>query len=76
MRHALGRRTHHLHLVVFGGEQWIQHLRFRDVLRADSTIAERYENLKLGLAEQYRQDRDAYTSAKAAFISEVLTTVA
>ncbi|MEO8351646.1 MAG: GrpB family protein [Chthoniobacteraceae bacterium] len=75
MRHAFGRRTHHLHLVVFGGEQWVQRLQFRDVLRADPAIAARYEHLKQELAEQHRHDREAYTHAKAAFINEVLTNV-
>ena len=73
MRHALGRRTHHLHLVVFGGEPWIRHLQFRDVLRADAAMAARYEQLKRDLAERYHQDREAYTDAKTAFIREVLT---
>ncbi|MEA3188229.1 MAG: hypothetical protein QOD99_2059 [Chthoniobacter sp.] len=76
MRHAFGRRTHHLHLVVFGGPQWVLHLQFRDLLRADAAIAARYERLKQELAEQYRRDRDAYTHAKTAFINEVLTNVA
>lgn len=43
MRHAFGKRTHHLHLVVFGGERWIQWVQFRDLLRADAAIAARYE---------------------------------
>lgn len=72
MRHALGRRTHHLHLVVFGGEPWIRRLQFRDTLRADAAIAIRYEQLKRSLAQQYRRDREAYTHAKTAFIHEVL----
>ncbi|MES2921736.1 MAG: GrpB family protein [Verrucomicrobiota bacterium] len=76
MRHALGRRTHHLHLVVFGGEQWNRHLRFRDALRADSAIVARYAHLKQELAEQHRHDREAYTFAKSAFIAEVLTNAA
>lgn len=76
MRHACGRRTHHLHLVVFGGEPWVQHLQFRDLLRADAAIAARYERLKQELAEQYRHDREAYTHAKAAFINEILANVA
>ena len=76
MRHDFGKRTHHLHLVVFGGEQWVRHLQFRDVLRADAAIAARYERLKQELAEQYRHDREAYTHAKTAFINEVLTNVA
>jgi GrpB-like predicted nucleotidyltransferase (UPF0157 family) len=76
MRHAFSRRTHHLHLVVFGGEQWVRRLQFRDVLRADAAIAARYEHLKQKLAGQYRHDREAYTHAKTAFINEVLTNVA
>jgi GrpB-like predicted nucleotidyltransferase (UPF0157 family) len=72
MRHAQGRRTHHLHLVVYGGESWIRHLQFRDVLRADAAIAARYERLKRDLAGQHRHDREAYTDAKAAFIKEVV----
>jgi GrpB-like predicted nucleotidyltransferase (UPF0157 family) len=76
MRHAGGRRTHHLLLVVYQGEQWMRRLRFRDVLRADATLAARYEHLKQQLAEQHRHDREAYTEAKSAFIHEVLNTVA
>lgn len=76
MRHAFGRRTHHLHLVVFGSEQWVKRLEFRDVLRTDAVIAARYEHLKHELAGQYRHDREAYTHAKSAFINEVLTNVA
>lgn len=72
MRHALGRRTHHLHLVIFGSERWAQSLQFRDVLRADAAVSARYECLKRDLAEQHRQDREAYTDAKTAFIHEVL----
>jgi GrpB-like predicted nucleotidyltransferase (UPF0157 family) len=73
MRHANGKRTHHLHLVVHGGRQWIQHLKFRDMLRTDALIQNRYEQLKQELAERHRHDREAYTSAKAAFIDEILT---
>lgn len=76
MRHAFGRRTHHLHLVVFGGEPWVRWLQFRDALRSDATIAARYEHLKRTLAEQHRHDREAYTHAKTAFIDEVFANIA
>lgn len=76
MRHAFGRRTHHLHLVVFGGEPWVRWLQFRDALRADAAIAARYEELKRTLAEQHRHDREAYTHAKGAFIDQVLASIA
>lgn len=75
MRHAFGRRTHHLHLVVFGEEQWVQRLQFRDVLRANGALASRYGQLKQELAGQYRHDREAYTQAKTAFIDEALAGV-
>lgn len=72
MRQASGRRTHHLHLVVFGGETWVGWLQFRDLLRADPALAARYQQLKLELAGQHRHDREAYTRAKSAFIGEAL----
>lgn len=65
MRWADGRRTHHLHLVVHGAEVWREWLAYRDRLRADPETAARYENLKAGLAARHRDDREAYTAAKA-----------
>ena len=72
MRHDAGRRTHHLHLAVFGGELWLEWLQFRDLLRADPEIAARYGHLKHDLAARHHHDREAYTRAKSAFIDEVL----
>lgn len=72
MRHADGRRTHHLHLVVFGGGLWLRWLQFRDLLRADPSVAARYGHLKHELAAEHHHDREAYTRAKSAFIDEVL----
>ncbi len=76
MRHAHGRRTHHLHLVVLGGHEWIRPIRFRDALRSDAAVAARYERLKQELAEKYRHDREAYTHAKTAFINEAIANFA
>lgn len=67
MRWAAGRRTHHLHVVVHGSEVWRERLAFRDRLRADAEAAARYESLKASLASKHRDDREAYTSAKADF---------
>ncbi len=72
MRHASGRRTHHLHLVVFGGDLWLRWLKFRDILRSDPAVAARYGHLKHELAAQHHLDREAYTRAKSAFIGDVL----
>jgi GrpB-like predicted nucleotidyltransferase (UPF0157 family) len=68
MRWAEGRRTHHLHVVVHGGEVWAERLRFRDALRADAALAARYAAFKTDLAAKHPHDREAYTDAKAAFV--------
>lgn len=65
-------RTHHLHLVPFGSQLWIERLAFRDYLRAHPQIASEYAQLKKRLAEQYRLDREAYTDAKTAFVNRIL----
>ena len=45
-------------------------LYFRDYLNAHPDVAKAYELLKLRLWKQYEHNRDAYTTAKTAFISE------
>ena len=72
MRQQRGRRTHHLHLVVFGGKVWSRELHFRDVLRTDPAIAEEYARRKAALAVTYRSDREAYTRVKGEFIEAIL----
>lgn len=72
MRWTEGRRTHHLHLVEHGGAEWRRRLAFRDALRADAGLAADYEQLKRRLAATHGHDREAYTSAKAAFVRDVL----
>lgn len=71
MRAAGGRRTHHLHLVVFYGTEWWRRMRFRDALRGDPKLAHRYALLKHTLALQHRADREAYTRAKTEFVLSV-----
>ncbi len=68
MRWKNGHRTHHLHVVVHSGAAWNDRLDFRDALRRDPELAGRYAQLKLALAAQHRDDREAYTEAKAAFV--------
>ena len=72
MRWADGRRTHHLHLTVRGGDFWRAQLGFRDALRASPALAARYAALKARLALEHAHDREAYTDAKAAFVRAVL----
>ncbi len=72
MRHFAGRRTHHLHLVLMNAEDWLNKLRFRDLLRSDTFVAGEYLKLKKSLAESVGSDREAYSEAKTDFINKVL----
>ncbi len=65
------RRTHHVHMIEPSAAMWDM-LLFRDILRADPEEAARYAALKRELAAQHRQDREAYTEAKAAYVAAVL----
>jgi len=66
------RRTHHLHLVPTGSNRYRDELAFRDILRTRSDLAQRYQTMKQKLAAEHRNDREAYTEAKQAFIAGAL----
>lgn len=66
------RRTHHLHLVPSESSRFRDELAFRDELRSDSQLVSEYSELKHSLAVQFANDREAYTDAKAEFITRVL----
>jgi GrpB-like predicted nucleotidyltransferase (UPF0157 family) len=65
-------RTHHLHMLLAGSEEFRNHLFFRDYLRANPESAAKYDKLKRNLAEKYGNDRDAYLDGKAAFVASIL----
>ena len=65
-------RTHHLHLIPFDESLWRERIKFRDVLRADSGLANQYAKLKKDLATHYEKDRELYTEKKWPFIQSVL----
>jgi GrpB-like predicted nucleotidyltransferase (UPF0157 family) len=69
-RPTAAHRTHHLHLVDEPAEL-ARHLHFRDRLRASATLRDEYARLKRGLAERTRDDREAYSAGKSAFIKRV-----
>jgi GrpB-like predicted nucleotidyltransferase (UPF0157 family) len=52
--------------------RWGEQVVFRDALRADPALAQRYTTLKQSLATRYADDREAYTAAKGNFIRAVL----
>jgi GrpB-like predicted nucleotidyltransferase (UPF0157 family) len=63
-------RTHHVHVVAFGGIHWERQLAFRDVLRNDAEERERYDAFKRRLAAE-GHPREVYTELKTPFIREV-----
>lgn len=65
-------RTHHLHIVTFGSVVWHSHLAFRELLREDADLRERYAQLKRQSAKDHRDDREAYVSSKDSFIQDAV----
>ena len=64
-------QTYHLHLVRHDDDLWRRFLAFRDRLRADLALADRYDHHKRQ-ALRTAADGPAYAEAKAAFIDGVL----
>lgn len=71
-RCVIGLPEHHLYVSETGARPLQEHLCFRDALRQSPELAAAYAALKRNLAEQYRNDRDAYTEAKTGFIRSVV----
>jgi GrpB-like predicted nucleotidyltransferase (UPF0157 family) len=66
------RRTHHLHLVPAGSARYRDELLFRYYLREHPNARAGYARLKHDLAVRHRQDREACTQGKMAFVQEIL----
>ncbi len=66
-------RTHHIHIVELEDEQWRNYLYFRNILREDYDLAQRYLQLKQQLAEEFPEGRKLYTEGKDKFIREILS---
>ena len=67
-----GVRTHHVHMVVINSDWWVDHLLFRDFLRADSNARRAYEAYKRKLAESEWNDSNDYAEAKTDFILKTM----
>jgi GrpB-like predicted nucleotidyltransferase (UPF0157 family) len=68
--HIFGKgkaRTHLAHVVVYGGEQCVRSLRFRDRLRGEPEVRAAYQALKARLAAS-TATRGEYTAGKTAFV--------
>lgn len=61
-------RRFNLHLTQWNGNFRVDHLLFRDYLRAHPESAREYERLKRNLMARLASDPPAYNSAKASYI--------
>ena len=69
-----GRTVMHCHMYPQDHSDVRKLVAFRDRLRTDRETASEYERLKRVLASKYRDDREAYTDGKGAFIIETTAT--
>jgi GrpB-like predicted nucleotidyltransferase (UPF0157 family) len=65
-------RVAHLHVVEYEGTQWLNYLRLRDLLRRSPEARDRYDAVKVRLAEECGNDRNAYTDGKSPVVSSLL----
>ena len=65
-----GDPPHHLYLSPTDSEELRAQLTFRDRLRANAELADRYADLKRQLALRFRNDRSGYTEAKTDFVTK------
>ncbi len=62
---GFAEKVYHLHIRYHGDND---ELYFRDYLNEHPDVAKDYEKMKLSLCKKYEHNRDAYTSAKSAFV--------
>lgn len=62
----------HVHLVQAGSWHYWRLLLFRDRLRRDEELRDRYVELKMKLADAYATDRDSYSQSKTEFVTAVV----
>ena len=67
-----GEVRHHVYLCTPDAPALLDHLSFRDRLRARPDLAQAYAELKRTLAERFATNRDAYQAGKAGFVEAVI----
>ena len=65
-------RRYNLHMTAHDGDFWVDHLLFRDYLRAHPDVARDYEELKRSTMAKLAHDPGAYNDSKAGFIEAVI----
>jgi GrpB-like predicted nucleotidyltransferase (UPF0157 family) len=64
------KRTHHIHVFQQGHAEIRKRCKLRDLLISNESIRHEYEELKQKLAEEHKNNREAYTTAKSDFIEK------
>lgn len=67
-----GKRTHHLHVLRAGSAEIDDYRLFREALRTNPALADRYERLKVALAARWADDRMRYVTEKEAWVDDVM----
>jgi GrpB-like predicted nucleotidyltransferase (UPF0157 family) len=67
-----GCMKYHLYVCPKDGKGFLEHIAFRDYLRANASARMEYGNLKKQLAETYRLDIDSYVRNKTEFVTRIL----
>ena len=62
----------HIHVEIYQGESWENHLLFKEYLQKNLKALSEYNRLKKDLAARFSDDRKQYTSGKADFIQSCL----
>lgn len=63
---------YHIHIEKYLGNSWNNHIDFKKCLQKDVFVRTNYENIKLQLKKQYKNDRKMYLIGKSKFIEETL----
>ena len=71
VKNSNGIRTHQIHMVEINSEFWGRHLLFRDYLRQNPEMVNKYAALKKQLAEREWEDVNEYADAKSEFIRSI-----
>jgi len=64
------KRVAHVHVWVYGSEDWVRHIAFRDYLRTHEAVKTAYEELKTELVRSEWPDGMAYNAAKDRFLKQ------
>lgn len=63
---------YHLYVCPKDGKGYLEHIAFRDYLRSHPEARLKYEEVKIRLAEQFRNDIDSYCNGKTEVVHSIL----